>query len=305
LYNSAGAKQSLTVSIPSPADPLGNGGAPTGVVFNIAPSNPTDPPFPISGRTAANAPTTASARFIFATEDGTIVGWNPGVNPVGFDSNKAGTYGIVAVPPNAGGAVYKGLEIAAGPGGTFLYVTNFRSGKVEMYDTHFTRVFPDTFIDPKLPKGYAPFNIALVGGKLVVTYAVQDSEQHDDVAGMSHGIVNTFDLLGSSFQRLIQHGQLNSPWGVALAPDSFGSLAGALLIGNFGNGQINAYDATSGKFISKVRNPHGQALVIDGLWSLRVGSSTPGANFGPDKVFFTAGPNDEKDGLFGFITPSP
>ena len=139
-----------------------------------------------------------------------------------------------------------------------------------------------------------------------MTYAVQNAEKHDDVAGMSHGIVNTFDLGGQSLHRLIQHGQLNSPWGVALAPASFGALANQLLIGNFGNGHINAYNLTTGEFVDKMRDPHGQAIVIDGLWSRRVGSNTTGsANFGPDTVFFTAGPNGEQDGLFGAITPSP
>jgi uncharacterized protein (TIGR03118 family) len=123
---------------------------------------------------------------------------------------------------------------------------------------------------------------------------------------MSHGIVNTFDLGGQSLHRLIQHGQLNSPWGVALAPASFGALGNQLLIGNFGNGHVNAYNLTTGEFVDKMRDPHGQAIVIDGLWSLRVGSNTTGsANFGPDTVFFTAGPNGEQDGLFGAITPSP
>ena len=126
---------------------------------------------------------------------------------------------------------------------------------------------------------------------------------------MSRGIVNTFDLSGQSLQRLIQHGQLNSPWGVALAPATFGALANQLLIGNFGNGHINAYNPTTGEFFDKMRNPHGQAIVIDGLWSLRFGSSTiatpPSANFGPNTVFFTAGPNGEADGLFGAINPSP
>jgi len=175
-----------------------------------------------------------------------------------------------------------------------------------MYDTSFTRVNRGAFADPNLPRGYAPFNIVHIGDKLVVTYALQDAEKHDDVAGMSHGIVNTFDLSGGSVHRLIQHGQLNSPWGVALAPAQFGAFSNKLLIGNFGNGQINAYDPTTGRFIDKMRNPHGQAIVIDGLWSLRVGSSTAGSsNFGPDTVFFTAGPNGEQDGLFGAITSSP
>jgi uncharacterized protein (TIGR03118 family) len=279
-------------------------------VFNIDPSSAD---FQISGNDSAGNPVMMRAVFIFATEDGTILGWNPGVFAPGDPNHTApSTHAIIAYPPPPAlpnGAVYKGLEIATDAlGTTRLYATNFNAGTVEVFNTLFKPATPlGAFTDPKLPKGYAPFNIALAAGKLVVTYAVQDSEQHDDVAGMSHGIVNTFDLLGSSFQRLIQHGQLNSPWGVAVAPTSFGELAGSLLIGNFGNGQINAYDATSGKFITKIRDAHGQALVIDGLWSLRVGSSTtspPSANFGPDKVFFTAGPNGENDGLFGFITPS-
>jgi len=198
---------------------------------------------------------------------------------------------------------------------TRLYATNFRAGTVDVFTTNFAPATPPgAFTDPNLPRGYAPFNIVPIGSpsglasaaRFVVTYAVQNAEKHDDVAGMSHGIVNTFDLGGQSLHRLIQHGQLNSPWGVALAPASFGALANQLLIGNFGNGHINAYNLTTGEFVDKMRDPHGQAIVIDGLWSLRVGSNTTGsANFGPDTVFFTAGPNGEQDGLFGAITPSP
>jgi uncharacterized protein (TIGR03118 family) len=313
LYNTAGTPQARVVSIPAPlpgGDPLGKKGTPTGAVFNI---DPALSDFEISGVTASGISTKARAVFLFATEDGTIVGWNPGVNPPGFDPKKAGTYGIIAVdnsnnPIVGEGAVYKGLAIATDAGGTTrLYVTNFRAGRVEVYDTNFKPVlFPGGFTDLKLPRGYAPFNIVPVSGKLVVTYAVQNAAKHDDVAGMSHGIVNTFDLDGQSLHRLIQHGQLNSPWGVALAPASFGALANQLLIGNFGNGHINAYNPTTGEFVDKMRDPHGQAIVIDGLWGLRVGSNTAGsANFGPDTVFFTAGPNGELDGLFGAIAPSP
>jgi uncharacterized protein (TIGR03118 family) len=166
------------------------------------------------------------------------------------------------------------------------------------------------FTDPQLPRNYAPFNIAPIGAgtspataaRLVVTFAVQDAAKHDDVAGMSHGIVDTFDLGGQSGQRLIQHGQLNSPWGVVVAPSSFGALAGSLLIGNFGNGAINAYNATTGEFIDKIRDSHGQAILIDRLWSLRVGNGGNGGK--TDTVYFTAGPNDEQDGLFGTLTPN-
>jgi len=307
LYNTAGTPQALVVSIPAPRDPLGRKGAPTGAVFNIdqAPSD-----FQISGVTADGVSTKARAIFLFATEDGTIVGWNPGVNPPGFDPKKHGTYGIIAVdnsnnPIVGQGAVYKGLAIATDAGGTTrLYVTNFRAGTVEVYDTNFKPVVsPGTFTDSTLPRGYAPFNIGLVSGKLVVTYAVQDAVKHDDVAGMSHGVVDIFDLGGQSFQRLIQHGQLNSPWGVALAPAGFGALGGSLLIGNFGNGHIDAYNPTTGLFIDKLRDPRGHEIVIDGLWSLRVGNGGNGGK--TDTVYFTAGPNGEQDGLFGAITPSP
>jgi uncharacterized protein (TIGR03118 family) len=302
---------SLVVSIPALGDPLGKGGTPTGVVFNIAQAAGA---FKISQLQANGTTKTAPAAFLFATEDGTILGWSPNVDPA---------HAIIAVPQSGvpSGAVYKGLAIATdASNATYLYATNFHAGTVEVFDKNFVPVTPPgAFTDPHLPRGYAPFNIVPIGSatspasaaKLVVTYAVQDEAGHDDVAGMSHGIVNTFNLGGGSLHRLIQHGQLNSPWGVAVAPATFGALANQLLIGNFGNGHINAYNPTTGEFIDKMRDPHGQAIVIDGLWSLRVGSSTvptPPAidnNFGPNTVFFTAGPNDESDGLFGAINPSP
>jgi uncharacterized protein (TIGR03118 family) len=138
---------------------------------------------------------------------------------------------------------------------------------------------------------------------MFVTYAVQDANKHDDVRGQSHGIVDTFTLDGQMLARFAQHGQLNSPWGVALAPASFGAFAGDVLIGNFGNGHINIYDPTSGEFVNKLRNSHGQAIVIDGLWTITVGNGGRGGD--ADKVYFTAGPNDESDGLFGSLAPSP
>lgn len=290
------------VSIPSPTNPLG-GGTPTGVVFNI---DATATDFQIQGVNASGVTTKARAAFIFATEDGTIVGWNPTIGPT---TATVGTAGIIAVnnsnnPVVGMGAVYKGLAIATdGTGKALLYVTNFRAGTVEVYDKTFTRVVSaGAFADPQLPRGYAPFNIVPVGGKLVVTYAVQDAAKHDDVGGESHGIVNTFDLGGKSLHRLIQHGQLNSPWGVTLAPSTFGPLAGALLVGNFGNGHIDAYNATTGVFIDKVRDAYGQAIVIDGLWSLSVGNDGSGGK--SNTVYFTAGTNGESDGLFGSLSPN-
>jgi len=306
LYNTQGTPQPLVVSIPAPDDPLGAGGAPTGVVFNTAQAEQA---FEISGFTSGGKATTMPARFLFATEDGTIVGWNPAVNPKGFDPAKAGTYGIIVVdnstkPNPVNGAVYKGLAIATtADGATFLYATNFRSGKVEVYDANFAGMTsPPAFIDPKLPDGYAPFNIVLVAKRLVVTFAVQDADKHDDVAGQGHGIVDTFDLSGGSLVRLAQHGQLNSPWGVTLAPEEFGEFGDALLIGNFGNGHINAFDTQTGNFRGKLRAADGGTLVIDGLWNLRVGNGGNGGD--PNTVYFSAGPNGETDGLFGTITPN-
>lgn len=307
------ATQALVVSIPTPGDPLGNSGTPTGLVFNI--NGGATGGFKVSGVDATGKPATASAAFLFSTEDGTILGWNPGVNPVGFDpvrdKSKAGKLAIIAVdnstnPNAANGAVYKGLAIATDSSGrTLLYATNFRSGKVEVYDNTFSTPsnppLPDNaFSDPQLKRGYSPFNVVPVNGKLFVTYAVQDETRHDDLNGMSHGIVDTYNLDGSGQERFAQHGQLNSPWGVAVAPASFGQFAGDILIGNFGNGHINVY-SPEGEFLDKLRDPHGQAIVIDGLWTLRVGN---GGNGGlTNTVYFTAGPNGESDGLFGSLAP--
>jgi len=306
LYNTTGAALALVVSIPTPGHPLSADGAPTGTVFNIASAQQA---FKISGVTRTGTAITAPAVFLFATENGTILGWNPNVNPPGFDPAKAGTYAIIAVDHSTQGAVYKGLAIATdATGTTFLYATNFNAGTVEVFGAQFLppALPPDAFTDPRLPNGYAPFNITplTVNGalKLFVTYAVQDSDKHDDVAGESHGIVDTFNFDGDGVARFAQHGQLNSPWGTALAPPGFGDFAGDVLIGNFGNGHINVFDPVTGRFISKLRDAHGQAIVIDGLWALRVGNGGNGGN--PKTVYFTAGPNEEADGLFGSLTPN-
>jgi uncharacterized protein (TIGR03118 family) len=298
LYNTQGMPQSLVVSIPTARNPLGTDGSPTGTVFNIAMAANA---FKISGFDASNMPTSKPAIFLFATEDGTIVGWNPTVNPAGFDPAKAGTYGIIAA--TTPGAVYKGLAIATDATGvTRLYATNFRAGTVDVFDTSFTLVnSPDAFEDRKLPDRYSPFNIQVIGAKLFVTYAVRDAAGKDDVKGEGHGIINIFNLDGGSGERFAQHGQLNSPWGLALTPDNFGDLGGTLWVGNFGNGHIDAYDFKSGEFAGKVRNSDGQALVIDGLWALKFGNGASGGNL--NTLYFTAGPNDEKDGLFGSILP--
>ncbi len=306
LYVTDGTPQALVVSIPTPGDLQGASGHPTGIVFNTAASLPA---FPITGVDVNGVPITRAAVFLFATEDGTIAGWNPMVNPPNFTPGTEGTHAIIAVDKSAipdaeNHAVYKGLAIAIdGNGSPHLYATNFRSGKIDVYDATFhSALGPDAFSDPKLPRNYSPFNIVPIGARMFVTYAVPDEDREDDVAGMGHGIVNTFDLNGENRVRFAQHGQLNSPWGVALAPGGFGELGGNVLIGNFGNGHINAYNPVTGEFVDKLRNPHGQAVVIDGLWTVMFGNGGRGGD--ADKLYFTAGVNDEEDGLFGRLVPN-
>jgi uncharacterized protein (TIGR03118 family) len=307
LYNTAGLPQSLVVSIPTPGDPLGRTGAPTGTVFNIDGGSAGG--FKVKGFAKDGTPTSASAIFLFATEDGTIVGWNPGVNPMGFDPNKAGTYGIIAldhsaVPNAANGAVYKGLTIATDAGGhTHLYAANFRSGLVEVYNPDFSSA--GTFTDPELTaKGYAPFNVEVLGGKLYVTFAQQNANKHDSVAGPGRGFVDVFNLdgtpgLAGGKSRLISRGELDAPWGLAIAPTTFGNAAGALLVGNFGNGRINAYNPTTGAFLGGVKDSDGEPIQIDGLWALKVGNGGNGGDAGT--VYFTAGLAHETHGLFGSL----
>jgi uncharacterized protein (TIGR03118 family) len=279
-------------------------------VFNIALGAGA---FPVSNGTRS-----APAVFLFATEDGTIVGWNPGINPAGSDPAKAGTFGTIAVdnsanPTAADGAVYKGLAIATGPtgpivasdpnSGTLLYAANFRSGHIDVFETKDTKFAAVTlpkgaFTDPDLPKGYAPFNVQELGGKIYVTYAKQDKDKHDDVAGHGHGFVDVYNLDGSGEQRLVTRGKLDSPWGLALAPPSFGPLAGALLVGNFGDGRIHAYNA-KGDLLDTLKDPDGEPIAIDGLWALKVGNGGNGGD--TDKVYFTAGLFGETHGLFGSL----
>jgi len=335
LYSVPGANNtpvsinSLVVSIPTPGDPLGASGTPTGTVFNIDGGKTGG--FTVSGVDKNNMPITASAVFLFATEDGTLVGWNPNVNPTGFDPAKAGTYAIIAKdnsgnnftepdPNKQTGAVYKGLTIAnsATPGTpifasdlnttTVLYAANFRSGNVEVYDTNFTLVkLPaGAFADPNLPAGYAPFNVQVLGSKVYVTYAKQDATKHDDVAGHGHGFIDVFNLDGTpglpgGNERLVSRGPLNSPWGLALAPSSFGALSGDLLAGNFGSGFIDVFNPTTGKFLGNLNDPDGEPIQIDGLWALKVGNGGSGGN--ANTVYFTAGLDHETHGLFGSLTP--
>jgi uncharacterized protein (TIGR03118 family) len=301
LYNTAGAPQPLIVSIPTPSNPLGNSATPTGAVFNNVPA--VQHAFTLSGVSSTGTPVTASAVFLFATKEGTIVGWNPGVNPIGFDPAKAGKYAIVAVD-NSATAAYTGLAIAtAADGSTHLYAANFRAGTVDVFDAAFRKVSaPDAFVDPYLPRGYAPFNVAAITRQgvtqMFVTYAIQDLNR---IFGEGHGIVNAFNLDGNQFRRFALHGQLNAPWGIVQTPEGFGELGGSLWIGNFGDGRINAYDLRTGEFVNKVRTSDGKAVMIDRLWAIHFGNGGNGGSM--NTLYFTAGPNDERDGLFGSLDP--
>ena len=299
LYNTAGQPQSLIVNIPGPGNPLGNDGIPDGALFNPLPA--AQHAFQVTGIKSDGTPITAPAVFLFATKNGTIVGWNPAVNPIGFDPAKAGKYGITAV--TTPGAVYTGLAMATDASGvTRLYAADFIGGKIDVFDANFKPMNPGAFTDPYLPRGYAPFNIAAIevngATRMFVTYAINDLS---NIFGQGHGVVDSFALDGTQGTRFAQHGQLDAPWAVVLTPRTFGDLGGNVWIGNFGGGNINAYDLITGEFVGKVRDADGKAIAIDGLWMLKFGNGSNGGDL--DKLYFTASPNGETDGIFGFIAP--
>jgi uncharacterized protein (TIGR03118 family) len=266
-------KVPLTVSIP--------GGAPTGMVFNGS-----------TGFVVHSGASSGPARFLFASEEGEITGWNPAVPPSSSFSTEA-----QPTPAAVPGAVFKGLAIADTATGPQLYATDFHHGKVLVWDARFAPVDrPGAFTDPAVPAGYAPFGIQTVNGGIVVTYAKQDADAHDDAPGPGRGFVDVFDTSGVLLRHFAAGGPLNSPWGVALAPQGFGDASGALLIGNFGDGRIDAYDPVSARFLGALRDQRGHRIAIDGLWALEFGNGVIGT---PQTLLFTAGPNGEANGLFG------
>jgi uncharacterized protein (TIGR03118 family) len=279
LYNGAGAKQSLVVTIPTP--PSGAPPShPTGIVF----SGGAD--FVVAAGTLSGP-----SRFIFATEDGTISGWAPNVDP---------THAILKVDNSAHEAIYKGLALAGNGSGHFLYATDFHHARIDVFDASFKPVSaPGGFHDARIPRGYAPFGIQNILGNLYVTYAKQDDDKEDDVAGQGFGFVDVFDANGNLIRRLVTRGVLNAPWGLALAPADFGRFSNRLLVGNFGDGRISAFDLRSGEFRGQLRSAHNRPIEIDGLWALVFGNGVAGQP--TDTLFFTAGPDDEKHGLYGRI----
>ena len=286
LYTGAGQIVPIngtgTVLVPPPRFAPNAQSTPTGVVFN---GSPTD--FLVAPGVAAH--------FIFATEDGTISGWVSGKSAVLVVDNSDGG--------SANGAVYKGATSAEIDGKRFLYVTNFRSAKVEVYDTNFKRVHldEDAFTHDGIPEQFAPFNVQNIGGTLFVTYAKQDAARHDPVGGDGLGFVELFTPSGKRIGHL-QHGDwFNAPWGVVWTTRDFGEFSNAILVGNFRSGWVAAFNGFTHKFIGFVRNADNSLVTIDGLWSLTFGN---GATAGSaNSLFFTAGINNENDGLFGTLTP--
>jgi uncharacterized protein (TIGR03118 family) len=256
-------------------------GAPTGIVFNATTDFAVAPGQP--------------ARYIFATEDGTIAGWNSGAAV------------LTKVDLSVLSVVYKGLALGSSGGKNYLYAANFSAGRVDVFDANF---IPATvggfFLDPNLPAGFAPFNIQNVGGKLYVAYALPDAAKHDDVSGPGNGYVNVFDTGGKLLQRFASQGPLNSPWGVVLAPAGFGGFGGALLVGNFGDGLINAFNPATGAWLGPLQDGSGKAISIEGLWGLTFGNGTKAGD--THTLYFTAGiaggGRVEDHGLFGRIVPT-
>ena len=263
----------LVVSIP--------GGAPTGAVWNGG-----------TGFTVHSGMASGPALFLFSSEAGVISGWNAAVPPPppSMDAQVAAT-----VP----GAIFKGLAIADTKEGPRLYATDFHNGRVDVWNDMFAPAGkPGAFTDRRIPKGYAPFGIQTVAGKfVVVTYAKQDADAEDDVAGAGLGFVDVYDTAGNLLRRFAAGRPLNAPWGIALAPKGFGRASGDLLIGNFGDGRVNAFDR-HGHDLGALRDKHGRKLEIDGLWALEFGNGVIG---NPNTLLFTAGPDDESHGLLGKI----
>lgn len=274
LYDASGKQVSAAVTVPGAKDPAA--GAPTGVVYN------TTADF--------NLPAGGPALVIFAGEDGTLSAWNQG-----------GSATLVANRSDSG-AVYKGLALAADSGKNFLYATDFHNGRIDVYDGNFHRDTTRTFQDATLPAGYAPFNIALIGADLFVAYAKQKGPENvDDESGAGNGFINEFRTNGSLVRRFISGGHLNSPWAMVSIPGNFSSYSNGMYVGNFGDGTIDVYDS-NGNFNSQVHDGSGTTIIIPGLWGLYYAASASYLST-TNRLYFTAGPDDENHGIFGYLAP--
>lgn len=277
LYDGNGVPQTLVVGIPAAASGAAH---PTGIVFNSSQD------FKVS----QNGVTGASA-FIFVSEAGTVSGWSPAVNR---------TSSITVVDGGANGPVYKGLAIGKVGASNYLYAADFRNGNIDVFDANFAKAtLAGNFRDPNLPTGYAPFNIQAIGDRLYVAYARRAAGAVDETKGAGFGVVAVYDMAGNYVKELTAGGVLNAPWGLAVAPSNLGTFSNAILVGNFGDGKINAFDATSGAWIGPLSKTDGTPIVIDGLWGMAFGN---GLNAQPaTTLFFAAGPGDEAHGQYGRI----
>ncbi|HSD39484.1 MAG TPA: TIGR03118 family protein [Rhodocyclaceae bacterium] len=271
LYDGNGVPQTLVVNVP---------GNPVGIVFNGG-----------GGFTVKKGVLSGSSAFIFAGEGGTISGWSPGVDA---------TNAITAYDGSASSASYRGLALASKGGANFLYAADFHNGRIDVFDTNFARTTTTGgFADATLPAGYAPFGLQAIGGKLYVTFAKVDTATGDEITGAGLGILDVFDTDGKLLQRLVTGGALNAPWGIAMAPANFGSFSNDILVSNFGDGKINAYNPTSGAMVGTLSQANGSPIVIDGLWGIAFGNDRN--NQPSNTLFFAAGPNDEANGEYGRI----
>ncbi len=284
VYDASGAIQ-LPIAVGIPAPNVQSLSTPTGVIYN---------PFVDAGDFPVDG---VASKFLFATEDGTVSGWY--VDARGDFPVSA----VTAIDHSNAGAVYKSLAILAPPCcREFLAVANFHSGLIEPYTVNFAALAPPgSFTDPQLPAGYAPFGMQVIGNQLFVTYALQDDAKHDPVTGAGNGVVNIFDLEGNFVRRFASNGPLNAPWGVTQASANFGSFSNAILIGNFGDGHINAFDPDSGAPLGPLADFTGNPISNSGLWGLTFGGGGTGAS---DTLYFTAGIGGETHGLFGTIATS-
>lgn len=272
IYDRTGKELLAPVTIPFNGVP--NGGSPTGVIFNST----TDFVIPANQQVS---------KFIFVAEDGTVTAWS------------SGSSAITVANQSAGEAVYKGVAMAEDGGANFLYAANFKGGTIDVYDKSFNEVTTKQFVDPNIPAGFAPFNIQNIGGMLYVTYAKQlGPDNEDDERGLGNGYVDIYKPDGSLVKRFASNGNLNSPWGMALAPDGFGLGHNMILIGNFGDGKINIYDS-NGSYQGQLKDGN-TVIAIDGLWEIIFPKNNIPAG-DQNQLFFAAGPDDEQHGLFGYI----
>jgi len=254
--------------------PIAVDGEPTGVVYNST----LDFVIPSTGGLVS--------KFIYVGEEGTVQSWNSGIAS------------IKVVDNSADHAVYKGVAMGVDGGANFLYIANFSENEIEVLDKNFIYVSTKPFIDPLLPIGFAPFNIKNIGGKLYVTYAKQSEDKYDDVPGAGNGYVSIFNTDGTFVKRFASGGTLNSPWGIAQAPGDFGQGSNAILVGNFGDGRINVF-TKDGDYVGQLKDGD-LPITIEGLWSLTFpANGVPAGD--QNQLFFTAGPDNEDHGLFGYI----